>query len=311
LTTPDIFGLTTSCAVNIFWPDWLLTKMTTFNLDHPPFCVQFQQSAAAVAHDFLTAFSALQTLPNKVYRTFDAIVQRIGDTDSTALVAAGRELSRAIDTGIGAGAGNSYHNSQHFCEVMLSAFFLAQLDQLCAADQLELVLAAMAHDFHHDGRGNGVVPFRLERLAVSACEPYLVGAGVPEPQRRALAALILATDMTHGSAIAQTCHASHTGNAARPTTHPDAPELALLASDPRLARRALVLIEADVLPSVGLSIEHAMQLQTRLSQEWGRPLEFKDKYWFVTKAFPGFIIGRFFTPNVLALQQYLLQHLGT
>jgi hypothetical protein len=285
--------------------------MTIFNLNKPPFCIQLQQSAAAVARDFLTVFSVLETLPNKVSSTFEAIVQRIGATDATALVAAGRQLARAIDSGVGAGTGNAYHNSQHFCEVMLSAFYLAQLDGLEPADQLELVLAAMVHDFHHDGRGNGVVPFRLERLAVNACEPYLVDAGVPEPQRRALAALILATDVTHGIAIAQACHASHSSNAAQPVIHPDAPELALLAGDQRLARRAMVLTEADVLPSVGLSIEHAMRLQTRLSQEWGRPQQVKDKYRFITEVFPGFTIGRFFTPNVLSLQQFLLQHLDT
>ena len=289
-----------------------MVSMQLFNLNKPPFCLPAQPSATAVAQDLLTAFSVLQPLPDKVARTFEALVQRIDTTvspDAAAMLAAGRQLSRAIDSGAGAGTGNAYHNRQHFCEVMLGASFLAQLDGLAAANQLELVLAAMAHDFHHDGQGNGATPFRLERLAVSACQPYWVDAGVSQPQQRALAALILATDVRYGSTIAQACHASHSGTTAQPEMHPDAPELALLASAPTLARRALVLNEADVLPSVGLGIDYALQLQNQLAQEWGRPLQLKDKYWFVTEAFPGFIIGHFFTPNVLALQQYLQQHL--
>lgn len=283
--------------------------MRSLDLTRPPFRSIAGQTAAEAAADILSAFAVIGDLPDKLGTTFDAIIRCQGASAQVPIVVAGRHLSRDIDEGTGAGRGNGYHNVQHFCEVMLGAYFLSLLDNLDPGTRLEVVLAAMIHDFHHDGVGNGARPFRLERLSVSESTRYLVAAGVSEEQRREIAALVLATEVLHGLPIAHACHAYHQGTAPLPEIPPLAPELAQLAAHPFAARKALVLCEADVLPSVGLTVAHALQLQTCLAEEWGRPLGMQDKYQFVTKAFPGFIVGTFFQQNVEDLRRYLLEYM--
>jgi hypothetical protein len=277
------------------------------NLSKPPFKVIADQTAESAAADMLAAFSVIEGLPDKVSRCFDAVTRSAGVLAPTPLIVAGRRLARDIDNGAGGGHGHAYHNAQHFCEVMLGANFISLLADLDANSRLEVVLAALIHDFQHDGKGNGQVPFRLERQSVNAAMPYLVDAGVPEMQRRQIAALVLATEAANGVAMALACHAHHVGAAPLPPLHVAAPELVELAVHPALARQALIVREADVLPSVGLTIEHAMHLHECLSMEWGVPLGLEDKVRFITEVFTGFIAGVFFQPNVERLRQYLLQ----
>lgn len=193
---------------------------------------------------------------------------------------------------------------------MMSAFFLALLDGLDAEAQCEVAFGALIHVFHHDGQGNGPTPFRLERIAVNQSVPYLVAAGVPPDQQKVIAALVLATDVINGLPFAHACHAHHAGGSALLATDRAAPELAQLTENPLVARKALLLTEADMLPSVGLSLAYGLQLQHRLSMECNRPLSLKDKYQFLTKSFRGFIIGTFFQPNVKTLGESLLQRIA-
>jgi hypothetical protein len=287
-----------------------LSHSQLLDLGRAPFHRDPRQSPDAAAIDILAAFATISGLPDKLSQTFSAITACSGVKAPAPLVVAGQSLARLIDSGVGAGRGNAYHNAQHFCEVMLCACFLALLDELEPDSIMEVVLAAMIHDFHHDGQVNGQNAFRLERRSVSEAMADLVQAGVPDLQRQNICALVLATDLAHGLPIAHACHAYHAGAVPMPTIHPLAPELARLVADPALARKALLVSEADVLPSVGLSIEYALQMQAPLSQEWGRPLDLQDKYRFVTQTFPGLIVGNFFAPNVERLRQFLLQQVG-
>jgi len=284
-----------------------MTGVPLLNLARPPFRLVAHQSTESAAADMLAAYTVITKLPNKLSRSFDAVARCTGAREETPLIVAGRRLAEVIDNGVGAGHRNAYHNVQHFCEVMLGAYFLSLLADLDKNSRLEVVLAALIHDFHHDGTVNGPIPFRLERKAVNESTPHLVDAGVSELQRRHIAALVLATEMVHGRAIAHACHEHHVRASPRPEIHIAAPELAELAEDPIVARQALIIREADVLPSVGLSLEHALQLQDRLSIEWGVPLSPEDKLRFITKTFPGFIIGTFFQPNVERIRLSLLQ----
>ncbi|MDO8289159.1 MAG: hypothetical protein Q7T44_08075 [Parvibaculum sp.] len=277
------------------------------NLTKPPFKVIAHQSAESAATDMLLTFSAIRTLPDKVSRSFEAVARCTGVSARTPLIVAGRRLSKAMDNGVGAGQGNAYHNAQHFCEVMLGAYFLSLLSDLDTKSRLEVVLAALVHDFQHDGKGNGHIPFRLERIAVDKSTPYLVAARVPELQRGHVAALVLATEMGSGLAITHASHAHHVGGTARPEVHGSAPELAGLATNFTLARQALIVCEADVLPSVGLTVEHSLRLQDGLATEWGVTLGAQDKFRFIAETFPGLIMGVFFQPNVERLRQFLLQ----
>lgn len=254
----------------------------------------------------VAVFAEVELLPDKVSQSFDAVARCLGASERAPLIVAGRHLSWAIDHGEGASIDNPYHNAQHFCEVLMCAHFLSLLVDLDIHTRLEVVLAALIHDFHHDGLPNDLTPFRLERRSVNQAMPYLTEAGIPEMQRRRISALVLATEMVNGLAIALACHAYHIEGASQPTIHVAAPEMAKLVESSIAARQALILCEADVLPSVGLTIEHAICLQDKLSLEYGIPLQKADKLRFISGIFPGFVIGTFFQPNVERLRQFLL-----
>lgn len=272
--------------------------MPNFDLTKPPFSISPQQAADRVALDLVSAFGLIEHLPAPLSQTFAAILQAIGASGSEALAVAGKNLARDIDAGVGAGLGNGYHNRQHFCEVMLSACFLSLPEGLAMDEQLTVVFAAMAHDFHHDGKFNGPTPFRLERLAFNEARPYLEAAGISSDQQGEIGALILATDVMHGISVARASDAYHHGQGLRPEIPPAAPELALLLDARKLTRMALLVCEADVLPSVGLTVDHALQVQACLAREWGKPLSVEDKVRFIREYFPGFIVGHFFQDNV-------------
>jgi len=274
------------------------------NLSQPPFAIIPRQSAAA-AVDMVEVFAAIDPLPDKVSQSFDAVAQCPSVNESTPPLAAGRRLAQAIDRGEGTGRVNFYHNAQHFCEVLLCAHFLSLWTDLAADARLEIVLAALMHDFHHDGYPNGPIPFRLERQAIHQATPFLLEAGIPEKQQRRLSALILATEIVHGLPIVRACYTHHIANAPLPALPVAAPEMTALAQYSIATQQTLILCEADVLPSVGLTIEHAICLQDKLSLESSVPLQKEDKLRFISEIFPGFVIGVFFQPNVERLYQFL------
>lgn len=285
-------------------------EVTVLNLQRPPFQVISGQSVEDVTADIVTAFDALKSAEDKVSAAFNAIVECLAPDRQEPLIIAGRNLAAAIDADTNS-HNNAYHNKQHFCEVMLGAYYLSLLKELDKKRTAEVVLAAMIHDFHHDGKLNGPIPFRLERLAVQDASPYLLEAGISQPQQQRLAALILATDIVNGVGVAQACYAHHTSGQPLAQIPQEAPELIELAHDPVAAIQALILCEADVLPSIGLSAEHAMILQNRLSMEWGIQMNSHDKIRFIDYGFRGFIVGKFFSPNVEMLRQSALFYLDT
>ena len=67
----------------------------------------------------------------------------------------------------------------------------------------------------------------------------------------------------------------------------------------------MLLCEADVLPSLGLTLSHALRLQDRLAREWGRQLPADDKLRFIDDVVATGVIGDFFLPNVLANRRAL------
>ncbi|RYE99723.1 MAG: extracellular solute-binding protein, partial [Oxalobacteraceae bacterium] len=93
---------------------------------------------------------------------------------------AGMAAARDIDAGIGAGVPEGYHNARHYCEVLLCALAIAQLATLARQEQALLLLAALLHDFHHDG-GKRLYPFHHELYSLEAASPYLESAGFLEP----------------------------------------------------------------------------------------------------------------------------------
>jgi hypothetical protein len=280
------------------------------NTSRPPFCLIPGQDPAEAAVDMVAAFAELSRHPDKTSQAFDAAIHELGADEQAPLVRAGRELAKTIDRENTSGSESPYHNPLHFCETLLSTHFICRLAGFAAGAHLELLFAALAHDFHHDGTRNGQLPFRLERQSIDALQPYLDAAGVDAGQRRRIAALILATDVLHGLDTAHACHDHHFRAATRPPIPPTALEMLELAENPLASRQALALCEADVLPSVGLTIDYALTLHNRLADEWQTPLGKEDKLRFITMVFSGFVIATYFQPNVDRLRHYLLDNLS-
>jgi hypothetical protein len=272
------------------------------DLSCAPFRVRDDASASDVAGQIVACYEAVSVLPDKMVRAVEAAISVIGLPPDAPLARAAHTLAHAIDAGVGDGRANPYHNSRHYCEVTLAALYLALRESLPLRDQAQLLLAALAHDFHHDGRSSVGKPFRLELLAAQATAPYLADAGVPQEEQARILSLILATETTVGVPHARRCHQHFSAGAPRPSAPPEEPGLAALCIDAGLARQAVLLGEADLLPSVGLTVGYGELTQANLASEWGRVMSAQDKLYFLENIFGDFLISRFFSPNVQRLK---------
>jgi hypothetical protein len=263
---------------------------------HPPFRIAPDMDPGAAAGAIVAAFDALAATPAPLTHAYRLAMQVTGVAPAHPLHRAGMAAARDIDAGVGAGVPHGYHNARHFCEVLLCALAIAQLAALAPQEQALLMLAALLHDFHHDG-GKRLSPFRHERRSLAAAAPYLEDAGVAVPDRAMLATLILATESVCGVPLARCCHDWHSGAMTPPPLPPD-PELACLAAQPRLALLAVALTEADVLPSVALTPGHAALATARLEAEWGLALGPAGKVEFIDRHVGVLQVARFFQPNL-------------
>jgi hypothetical protein len=156
----------------------------------------------------------------------------------------------------------------------------------------------------HEGASSAA--FVLERASVERVRSLLERAGLDETDLRRLTALVLATDPSHGSDfMARACRSHTDARVVVPGPPAEAPELGELVADAGLAQLARTLCEADVLPSIGLNLAHAMRLQERLAREWRRPLDAHDKLAFIDAVLARGFIGAFFLPNVQATRTAL------
>jgi hypothetical protein len=279
--------------------------ISPFDVSRAPFRLNPHAEPAQVAEEMAACFALASTLPQQLTQATRAAMAVAGLPASDAWFQATERLASAIDAGVGDGRANAYHNSQHFCEVMLSALYLSLRASLNSQQQAPLLFAALAHDFHHDGTMNKNQAFRLERLAAQAAAPYLDAAGVAADDQAAVTALILATETSVGVAFARECYLQLTGGHTPPAVPSIEPRLAPIAADRALALQAVLLTEADLLPSVGLTVDYAERTQAKLAAEWGVTLNEKDKLHFLEQVFGDFCVGRFFSPNVQQLKDAL------
>lgn len=261
-----------------------------------------------VGAELVACFARLGKRTDRLEYAHSLLADSIGMPETDPLVRAGRAIARDIDRGIGAGVATGYHNNQHFLEVMLSALYLARLTRLDPRRTARVATAALMHDFHHDGSRSALSPFRLERLAAKQARPYLRAAKVDDDEYRRLRVLVLATDPSLGVPFARACWARHAAGG------PDAlltaalpPALGRLRVEPDLAHEAVLLAEADVLPSIGLTLEHAQQLQSRLAIEWGTNLGRDHKLQFIDRIVGEIAVATFFIPNIRAFRQAYLE----
>ncbi|HEX5612491.1 MAG TPA: hypothetical protein VFX67_07540 [Burkholderiales bacterium] len=273
-----------------------------FDLARPPFRIIAGQDAQAVAQDFVRCYEQLASVPDKAQVCLAAALEVAGLSRDAPLARAGLQIARDMDAGVGAGRANAYHNTQHFCEVLLNALYLARLAASETQEMCEILLAALVHDFHHDGATNGGITFRLERLAADATMPYLEAARVADAGRLRVTSLIFATELMTGMRFARQCYLHLSAGAPRPSPEGIPEPLQRLASDAGLAREAVIVGEADLLSSVGLTVRYGELQQQRLAEEWQQPLGADHKLRFLDW-FEEFTIGRFFSPNLRALKE--------
>lgn len=277
-------------------------------LARPPFAVVGSLGPPQVGAELVACFARLGAQTDRLERAHTLVSRSIGLPATDPLLLAGQAIARDIDRGVGAGVAGGYHNSQHFLEVMLSALYLARLTRLDLRRSARVVSAALMHDFHHDGSRGAASPFRLERQAADKAQPYLYAAGVDDDECRRLHALVLATDPTVGVPFARACWACHAvGEPVTPSASALPPSLGRLLVEPQLAHEAVLLAEADVLPSIGLTLEHAEQLQSRLAIEWGTTLGRDHKLQFIDRIIGEISVASFFLPNIQAFRQAYLK----
>ena len=279
-----------------------MANANVLELSKPPFRMREGQDPGSVAEDFIACFQAVAHLPNKVGTCVRAAFDSGGIGRDAPLRVASCRIADEMDAGVGAGGANPYHNAQHFCEVLLSALYLTLLAGVTANAKAEVLIAALVHDFHHDGTKNMSATFRLESLSAERTTPYLEAAGVSPEVRARIAAMVFATEVTRGTHFARACHLHFTTDAPLPSLVAIPGPLALVATDASLALEAVIVGEADVLSSAGLTVQYGELQQKRLAEEWKQPLGAEHKLRFLNQVFQDFTVGRFFSPNLRALK---------
>jgi hypothetical protein len=186
------------------------------------------------------------------------------------------------------GETNAFHNPQHSRDVGVIWLSLALANNRLALagaaprrlSDRELLLgmcAAFGHDLRHDGTSNTVatagqdgverttrVAFRLERLAADCVCEALQCHGADAAEVAAVRAAVLTTDIVDGYAVLDAA-LSPAG-----LGHDSGPDFAPLR-DPAVALLAVILRDADVLPSAGLTAREYDRNTALLEAELGIP----------------------------------------
>ncbi len=262
-------------------------------------------AAPRIADDLVALFERVSQLPDKVQWVQQQITDDLPASVDAALARACQAVASTIDADLNRFDRHPYHNRQHFCEVALTAYILCLVGRHDSRTIQLVLLGALVHDFVHAGASSDC--FVLERASVDAVRGLLAQAGVGAQDVRRLTVLVLATDPSSGGEfLSAVCRAHAQARPVLAQPPAGAHELVDLANDAGLAELARVLCEADILPSIGLNMAHAMRLQERLSREWNRPLSAHDKLDFVGTVLARGIVGAYFLPNVQAIHAGLV-----
>jgi hypothetical protein len=178
---------------------------------------------------------------------------------------------------------NAYHNSHHFREVvillslMIDAFM--KLHEMKVAltknDIMMMLTAAAMHDFAHDGRGNFIdgmhSPSRMEKKSFNQAKDFLAIAGASRDQRDILELMLICTDVSRveagrsPSGFCRDAFHAHENNATDMIAVPEM--LKPLLKDRKLSLMAMMLCEADMGLSAGLSYDFAKEMTRLVASE--------------------------------------------
>jgi hypothetical protein len=278
------------------------------DLGAAPFAVPPEATPELVGAQIVSCFRAVTKLRRPATRVFEGYLAVARMDPRDPLLMAGATLAAEIDRVAAGRPPNAYHNSQHLCEVVLCSLFLGRQAGLSPPRLARVVVAALVHDFRHDGTTNGGEAFRLEQLAVNSARPFLVRASVEADEIERIAAIVLATEMTRGVPFARRCfrflhQAGPNPEMLREATG-DLSPLQRIATDPTTAFEAVLVAEADLLPSIALTEEHSLLCQQRLARE-NRHVAVGPaaKLAFLEQQAEGFLVSGFFEPNFHRLLQ--------
>jgi hypothetical protein len=155
----------------------------------------------------------------------------------------------------------------------------AKYPELNERQQALLICAATIHDFCHDGKGNSKdgehIPMRLEAKAFHCASPVLNKIGLSTEDLEDLRLMILATDVSYGeqalspSRVLTRCYDYIYGDADEPVIAADDYKFMIDSFMDRksLTLMAMILEEADLFTSAGLSYEYAKMATVLVAKE--------------------------------------------
>lgn len=182
-----------------------------------------------------------------------------------------------------------YHSNLHFREVFFQTLRLIKThnsiytgtSQVFSDDDAAMLLIAAAiHDLGHTGQGNSVegvhYPAWLEIRSFELAQPYLEGCGLRKSQLHKIRTMLVATDVSPiGSEDSpmwqmKRAYAYHFQPEKKHYKPILSEGLLMLEGDPVLARMAMLLHEADISISAGLSYDVTQYETALLWEEMGR-----------------------------------------
>jgi hypothetical protein len=266
----------------------------------PPFVLAEDPTPAALAEALTFVFYKIAGIDGPRLSLAWRLVSAFAASkpELAALKAAGELIAADFDRGLGNLNDSGYHNSQHTFEVLYAAHTLILLKArsgkaLSPEARLTLLLAALIHDWHHDGSEHPDGYFHLENLALTAARPYLADLTPAQLQRIEL--IVRATDSSgpHGFARqiyeANLRRLSDAGLEDEPSLPAlpdgmDALAELLKSEQAEAAELAVLLGDASLLPAAGLTPDYAAVHSQRLRDEWAHPVGHGDFVRFVARS---------------------------
>ncbi len=183
-----------------------------------------------------------------------------------------------------------YHNNMHFRKVLSQLVRLIKTNNvifegtyrvLNTKDICLLLAAACIHDLGHDGKGNTVkgvhTPGRTEQNSIDLAKPYLELAGCENEELQALCIMLLTTDVSplkDPTSPMKQMKAAYRAHYVEKKSTIDklnlSDDLKILEEDKRLTALCLLLHEADIATSAGISYLITQNETLLLMQEFGK-----------------------------------------
>jgi hypothetical protein len=261
--------------------------MSGIDNQKPPFAIG-EGSPAEIAKQLASLYVDYDNHQPQIASIWLAATQAVGLDATSPFFRAGLKLAQTMDAGEGTGIEFGYHNTKHYIQVLLNATYLALRNQnssnagitLTSDEKGKLLFAALAHDFYYEPGGNKTsdgkpAPYRLEDISFLKARPYLEEQTVSRQDISDVGVMIYGTDVSPASkagAFVRAAHAYHFENGTMPTVTEVLERVRPVLQNPRLARMAAMLGDADILSSAGFTPDFGDKETVKLRQEWGKTI---------------------------------------